>query len=266
MSPQSSILVKSVALPSEHGGWGFLLEPIVLGLLIAPSWAGLALGLAALGAFLARHPLRLAMGDRRKGAWHPRTGLAWRFVALYGLGALGGLGAALALAGTGILVPLALALPLGLVQAVADARGDSRSLAAELCGATALASVAAAIALCGGFPLPRALAAWAVLASRVVPSILYVRARIRLDRLRDTSGRLLAWASHAVALATVLALAGFALAPWLAGLALAILLARALHGLRAGQVPVRPQVLGWAEVRFGTLTIGLLVAGYRLGL
>ena len=67
-------------------------------------------------------------------------------------------------------------------------------------------------------------------------------------------------------LAAVLALAGFALAPWLAGLALAMLLARALHGLRTGRAPVRPQVLGWAEVRFGTLAIALLVAGYRLGL
>jgi hypothetical protein len=29
--------LRSVALPSEHGGWGLTLEPAVLGLLVAPS-------------------------------------------------------------------------------------------------------------------------------------------------------------------------------------------------------------------------------------
>ena len=67
---------RPVALPAEHGGWGFLAEPVVLGLVLAPSAAGLCLALAALAAFLARHPLRLALIDRRKGVRYPRTGLA----------------------------------------------------------------------------------------------------------------------------------------------------------------------------------------------
>jgi hypothetical protein len=32
--------LKSVALPVEHGGWGMLGEPLLLALLVAPSWAG----------------------------------------------------------------------------------------------------------------------------------------------------------------------------------------------------------------------------------
>ena len=36
-----------VALPDEHGGWGLTAEPVLLGLLVAPSWAGLAIGAAA---------------------------------------------------------------------------------------------------------------------------------------------------------------------------------------------------------------------------
>ena len=46
--------IRSVALPTEHGGWGFLAEPILPGLLVAPSWAGLLLSLAALAVFLDR--------------------------------------------------------------------------------------------------------------------------------------------------------------------------------------------------------------------
>jgi hypothetical protein len=36
---KSSIPVKSIALPIEHGSWGFVFEPIVAGLLLAPSLA-----------------------------------------------------------------------------------------------------------------------------------------------------------------------------------------------------------------------------------
>jgi hypothetical protein len=37
--------VRLVALPAEHGGWGLLLEPIALGLAVAPSLAGTFLGM-----------------------------------------------------------------------------------------------------------------------------------------------------------------------------------------------------------------------------
>ncbi|NLF76347.1 MAG: hypothetical protein GX573_11665, partial [Chloroflexi bacterium] len=43
------VRLKSIALPPEHGAWGFLLEPLLAGLLIAPSWAGLCLALGVIG-------------------------------------------------------------------------------------------------------------------------------------------------------------------------------------------------------------------------
>ena len=45
------VRLKSIALPPEHGAWGFLLEPLLAGLLIAPSWAGLCLALGVIGPF-----------------------------------------------------------------------------------------------------------------------------------------------------------------------------------------------------------------------
>ena len=54
---------RTVAIPSEHGGWGLTLEPALLGLLVAWSGAGVCLALAALVGFLARTPLKLAMVD-----------------------------------------------------------------------------------------------------------------------------------------------------------------------------------------------------------
>ena len=76
---------RAVALPVEHGGWGFLVEPLVLGLVLAPSAAGACLALAAAAGFLARHPLRLWLLDRRKHVRYPRTALAERVFAGYAL-------------------------------------------------------------------------------------------------------------------------------------------------------------------------------------
>ncbi|MCZ7661545.1 MAG: YwiC-like family protein [Thermoleophilia bacterium] len=35
--------LRDVVVPTEHGGWGFTLEPMLLGLLVAPGWASSAL-------------------------------------------------------------------------------------------------------------------------------------------------------------------------------------------------------------------------------
>ena len=75
--------LRSIALPTEHGGWGFTLEPLILGLLAAPSIAGAALATAAVALFLARRPWRLFVEDRRRGRNLPRTRLAGQVVADY---------------------------------------------------------------------------------------------------------------------------------------------------------------------------------------
>ena len=258
----SPLNLKSVALPVEHGGWGFLLEPVALGLLVAPSAAGLAFGLAALGAFLARHPLKLVLLDRGKALRTARTAAGERFALAYGVAAILALLAAWALAGARPLVPLLAAAPLGLVQIVYDARNRSRALAPELSGAVALGSLASAIALAGGWTLAPALALWALLGSRATASVLYVRARLRLDRGQGPS-LLPAAVSHvaAVGLAAGLFRAGWA--PALAVLALSALLLRAAHGLSPWHRPVRPQVVGLLEMGFGLLTVALLTLGYR---
>ncbi len=51
-APSASVRLRLVALPVEHGGWGMLGAPILLGLWLAPSPAGFWLSLAALGIFL----------------------------------------------------------------------------------------------------------------------------------------------------------------------------------------------------------------------
>src|SRR3954465_4543353 len=85
------VRLKTLALPTEHGGWGITLEPVVLGLLVAPSLAGAGLALATVGAFLVRHPFKIVTGDRRRGRRFARTPYAERFTLVYAATGLGGL-------------------------------------------------------------------------------------------------------------------------------------------------------------------------------
>ncbi len=258
---RSSVPWKAVALPVEHGGWGLLGEPVALGLLLAPSAAGLCLALSALAGFLSRHPLRLVFMDRRKHARYPRTGLAERFFAGYALAALALLGAASVLARTAFWPALLAAAPFALAALLGDALGRSRQALPEAAGAMGLTAAAALIALAGGARPGVALAAWALLALRALTSVLYVRARIRLDR-RLPAGPSRALAGHHAALAATAALARSGFAPWLAVAAFVVLLARAAWGLSPWRRPVRPQRLGFEELGYGLLTVLLVATGY----
>jgi hypothetical protein len=259
------VRARTVALPVEHGGWGLSLEPAALGLLVAPSWPGLFLAAATLAAFLARHPLKIVAGDRRRGRRFPRTPVAERFAALYCAAAALAVVAAFAASGSvEFLLPLLIAAPLACVQLIYDAKGRSRELLPELAGSVAMASVAASVALAGGWSRPAALALWALLAARVVPTIFYVRARLRLLHSRAASAAP-TYYSHAAAVALASALAWAGLAPKLAAVAMLVLLLRAAFGVTERK-PSTAKVIGLREIGFGVFTIFAVAAGDLFGL
>jgi hypothetical protein len=258
--------LKSVAIPAEHGGWMFLLEPVLLGLAVALSPPGMLLGLAALGAFLARHPLKLAISDYRSGRRTARTPWATRFAAFYAAIALGAFTLVLLTARTDFLLPLLIAAPLVLVQLYFDANRRSRELWAELSGAVALGAVASAIALLAGWPLVSALALWLIPIARGASAIPYVRARLRLERGKITPAETLpVWASHLLGLAVLLLCAYANLTPWLSAAVMAVLLGRAVWGLSPWRRHVRAQTVGIQEVIWGFVTIIAVALGYQLG-
>lgn len=256
-----SVTWKSLALPNEHGGWGLLFEPLVLGLVLAPSWAGAALAISALGAFLARHPLRLALADWRRGTRYPRTRPAELLALGYGALALGGLLVALRAATAFAFVPLLAAVPLGVIQLVYDARHQGRQLLPELAGGVALAATAPTLVLLGGWTGPAAACLGLLLAVRVVTCVLYVRARLRAAR-GLASGRSWTLGAHVAGLLIAMALVFAADVPASVLAAFVVLLARAAYGLLSAPASVRPQVIGFQELGFGALTTLLLALGY----
>jgi len=168
-------VLRSVALPSEHGGWMLTLEPVLLGLLVAPSPAGLYLGLAAVVAFLARTPLKVALVDALRSQSLRRTQVAKRLAA-FELAVLAGLLAAGLVLSTGpAWIPLLAAAPLVGIQLWFDIRSRSRRLPAELAGAVGVAGVTAMIVAASGAELRLAAALWMILAARSLTSVPHVR-------------------------------------------------------------------------------------------
>lgn len=262
---ETATKVRAVALPAEHGGWALIIEPIALGLLVAPSIAGLLIGVGSLAAFLARHPLKVAIGDRRKNRILQRTSVADRFALLYVAAAIVFFTIAVISLPRAFLWPFVIASPLLFIQFLYDARGQSRKLFAELAGALAVGSIATAIALAGGWSRTTAFALWIIVACRHVPTILYLRVLLgrRRQKQRPTvNGSVVA--IQLLPLIAVYLLLFFKVAPAVSIVVFAILFVRAIVGL-FNHRELTPKFLGVSEIVFGTVAVLLVGAGYRFG-
>ncbi len=253
--------LRNIALPTEHGGWGFSLEPGLLALLLSPGPETLGLLLLGLFGFLARHPLKLAYQDLSRNRRYPRTGLALKVGRLYlGLALLGLLLTALTAQGP-FLLPLLLALPLGAYMLWADLRGEARNLFPELAAALFMAALAPAGALAAGLPWQVALGGFLALALRDVAALYYARTQVlraRGERPKLYPAFLALWASGLLALG--LALQG--LLPYPSALALLLL---TLYGsLALLRPPVPARVIGWTQMGFGLLIVLSTALGYTL--
>jgi hypothetical protein len=244
------IHLKSVALPAEHGGWGFLIEPMILGMLVAPSAAGLWLCLAALGAFLLHQPAKIALKDWRRRRSFERTRWAARFTLLYGGIAVLGLVGALTTALATFWLPLLIIVPVACIHFAYEASNQGRELLPEMLGSITLSASAPMIALAANVPLDQAFLLWAILILRILPSILYVRARLRRAKGKPVSLAIPILAHAGVLLLTVLFVVsssanGFVI------LAAALLLARAFYGLKFAPPTTPAKSIGFQEMGFG---------------
>jgi hypothetical protein len=246
------------AVPSEHGGWGLTLEPVLLGLLIAPSVAGAALGVSALFAFLVRTPLKLAVVDVRRGRWLERSQLAVRIAVGELVVLVGAAAAAVWASGWSWLVPVALAVPFVGVEAWFDFRSRARRFVPELCGAIGIGAVAAAIVLAADRGAALAVGVWLILAGRSVAAIPFVRVQIvRLRRGAASIGRSDAAQSVAMVIGGVAVGVDQRLFAGLAGL---IVLA-VLHAVWVRRPMVAAKVLGLRQMALGIVLVIVTAAG-----
>ena len=263
---------RELVWPREHGSWALALEPLALGLLVAPSAAGAWLAFAVLAAFFARRPLRIVFVDvsarRRAAARGPLIALA--------LVAAGCFTAAIAIGGTawlGWLAPIAIA---GTVFLSFDLRAEGRAEVAEVAGAAAFALLPGALAALAGWRAPEAAALAFVMCGRSVPTVLCVRAVLRAQKIGEPLDRLgaLSWSNGrrfafalvaallAVVVGAVLAHAGF-VPRTVVGL-LGFLAVRAVALLLFPRPELRPRTIGAMEAGLGVLFVTFAAVAWRV--
>jgi hypothetical protein len=251
-----------VVVPTEHGGWGFTLEPVLLGALVAPGWPALGLAVATFAAFLTRRPLRIAVADFRHDRKLPRTAVAaWTVAGLIAI-AIAGFALALATKAESFWWPLWIAVPLVIVQLRFDLDNRGRELLPELLGPVALGAAAPMIILAEGLGWEIATGAWVVLTARVIPSVLLVRMQLRRAKQQGFSiaptvaTGLLAivvvavvrWVKSAPSLSVV---AAFAVAAW--------------GGRSIVSRPVPAKTIGWTQMLVGLVVVLAFAIGYHAG-
>lgn len=261
MHRNKTVPLKGLAVPTEHGSWGILIEPLLLGLLVAPGLAGAAVAGLTSAIFLTRSPLRLVLLDWRRGRRSPRTRTAIRFSLIYGTAAGLFLALALHLSPSRFWVPLALAAPVGVFQLlVYDIYNRQRELAPQFLGVAVLSSSASAVVVAGGWSLPASSVLWVLLVARSVTAILFVRSQIRKTMGAPVRpGAMLT--AHGLALVAAAGLASANLLPWPVAAAFLLLAGRAVHFHRRSPRPV--QQVGWTEILFGLGAVLLMALGYR---
>ncbi|MBX7170636.1 MAG: YwiC-like family protein [Pyrinomonadaceae bacterium] len=260
-----AISLKRIALPVEHGSWGFLFEPLVASLAVAFSLTGMWIALMIIGAFLTRQPLKVLWSDWLAKRNLPQTEAALKFTLVFGTISLLGLVGSLYFGSFANFYPFLFIIPLAIYQIYCDASKKSRQLLPELTGAIAISSSAAVIALAGGWNLLNAYLLWAIFVARLIPSILYVRSRLRLEKGKDFL-LVSVIAAHFIALGAIGMFAANGYASKLTFVMFGVLLIRAFWGLSPLRKKVKAMKIGVWEVIYGTMTALSVIIGYYLGI
>jgi hypothetical protein len=259
----SRVRIRSIALPTEHGGWGFTLEPILLGLLVAPSAAAWEISAAALGIFLARRPVKILSTDLVRGRWLPRSTVALIFAVIYGGVALAGAVGAFFTAEGPFWIPVLVAVPFALLALRADAQSKNRALVAEISGSVAMGATVAAITIAGGWDIAPAFGLWLILAARDIAAIVLVRGQIRRVHNKPVAaGNIYLVQAAAVGGVAIAAMAG--MVPWLGVVAICVVGLVAVVSLN--RPPVQAKVIGWTQMGVGLAVVLITAAGVNLNI
>ena len=260
---KTNVPARSIALPVEHGAWGFLFEPALAGLIVTPSPAAPFVLMLFVGSFLARQPLKFLIGDLLQRRRLPRTRIALQYALIYSAIAFVGLIGMILTAPAYAFIPLAAAVPLVVYLVVQDVSRQSRDLLPEITAAFALASSISVFALADRWDYAVAFVLWTIMVARLVPSVLYVRSRLRLEKGKKYS-LAAPFAAHAFALVFVLAFYLTNVASILTVLMSGFLLGRSVYGLSRYRKILKAKVIGIWEVAYGIIYALSIVLGHYL--
>ncbi|GAB4531799.1 MAG: hypothetical protein Fur0018_20050 [Anaerolineales bacterium] len=256
---KSTLFLKHIALPQDHGSWVFLFSPLIIGLLAGGAWRTdtLLLILAAVCAFLIRQPLTTAVkvySGRRSRRDLPAARLWTAVYALAGGGAL----ALLLLHGhTYLLYLAALAIPVFIWHLyLVSKRAERRQAGVEILATGILAlSAPAAYWMGHGWPDWRGFLLWGLLWLQSAASIVYAYLRLEQRAWKEKPAAAVRWQAgrHSLIYTSVNVLLVFLagqtdwVSPWLF-LAYAIQWGETLWGIHHPAIQARPVTIGTRQL------------------
>jgi hypothetical protein len=168
--------------PREHGSWSLVLEPLVFGLIIFPSFAGLIFCLAVLSLFLARRPWQRHFADegvRRRQAVRVFCSLVVLGAALAGLALIFRVGK-LCLTNRVFFLSAMVSVGAAIFSLCLEGRPEKRTLVGEVAGAFAASSKPLFLGFLAGSTPNHSLLASVFVCARCVVSVIAVRNAIRV--------------------------------------------------------------------------------------
>jgi YwiC-like protein len=246
-----------LALPKEHGSWFLALEPVALGLLVAPTAAGAALAVAAVSGFLLRRPLKIFSREKDCERWKS----ACASVFILTIIALLGLSVAAKIGGLEKLWPLLPSALAGLVFVWCDSRNEAREGAVEVAGTVAFGLLPATFGTLADWSGAASLALAAIMLVRSVPTILTVRTNLRIRKGQAVS-ILAALLTMGAGLALSVWLVSLRLAPWVAALFAAVFAARTVW-LLCWRPRLAARTIGIIEATLGGLMVLTLASTWK---
>jgi hypothetical protein len=160
---------------------------------------------------------------------------------------------------------MVLSAPIAIYLILQDASRKSREMVPELLGAVILAGSIASLSLAAGLSYLFAAAMWLTMVARLVPSVIYVRNRLRLEKGKEYS---IVWpfVTHISALVAVAAMYFYGFGSFLTIVVAAFLLGRSVTGLSSSRKIQTAKQLGVREVVYGVIYALSVVIGYYIGI
>ncbi|GEM_PF-5735203 len=252
--------MRGVLWPAEHGAWGLIAEPVLLGICLRASAASFAVGVFCFSAFLFRTPLvrvlkaqRLSSPDPHAVQVHRMLWICTGFMILSGA-------TALYLSGAAWFITLSPAAVLGGWALYAQSRGKTRKLGPEIAAGAALAFPLAGMLSAGGVDRGITNTLTLLLALKTILGILFVREQIRRFHDRKPKVNRMLWIQ-------TMALAGIGLwwqlgpLPGIGCAAMGFLWCRTMI---LSNLPVKSaKQVGWLEVAFSIGFVAMLGVGLQ---
>ncbi len=247
--------IKMIALPREHGAWGFTIEPLLLGLLVVWSVPNALLALATFLTFLAHQPVKIFFSS-----YKAKRKSALLFIIGYGSAGVFAFYFYLTRVSLQAGLPVYGALGMMFFYLILDLLHWNKRIYIEIIAPAAIGLMTMSMALSAGWGTAESLALWLLLLTRSIPTAFYVHARLQSIK-RQPSGKKSALTVHILSVLLAAFLISEHLLPVLALFGVLNLLLRAVYGLflqKAGTV----RRLGIMEFVYGLQLVFFTVIGY----